>query len=445
MANYTLDRTRKRIGYGALTVMALWVVWSLTPGLPAFWGPRASAEEKAAGRTLFEHEWQPYDELAGGDGLGPVFNARSCAECHFQGGIGGGGDKKHNVHVFEAMPTVDRPDVKGGLVHKFAVENRYLEGGRTLREFFPIVPNGARVEGVCTVLTIDYDPLQEGSVNTTALFGDGWLDRISGKSILHEHMKRSVARIGREVQGEFGGVIPGRPRELADGRIGKFGWKAQFATLEEFVAAACANEIGLSSPAMAQARPMVRASYTPPDRTDLDRKQFRMLVKYVETLARPTEVLPDDPARRSQAVHGKALFASVGCTSCHIPDLGGVSGVYTDFLLHRLDDREKGKGYREILPVPLPRDYPEPEEWKTPPLWGVADSAPYFHDGNSPRLEDAIERHKGDAQPVTDAYHQLSRDDRAAIVEFLKTLKAPSADAPAGEGSKSNASIAMAQ
>ena len=76
-----------------------------------------------------------------------------------------------------------------------------------------------------------------------------------------------------------------------------------------------------------------------------------------------------------------------------------------------------------------PARHPRPEEWKTPPLWGVADSAPYFHDGNSPTLRDAIVRHGGDAASVTKAYQGLPRVDQEAVVAFLRTLKAPP-DAP---------------
>ncbi len=76
---------------------------------------------------------------------------------------------------------------------------------------------------------------------------------------------------------------------------------------------------------------------------------------------------------------GKALVREIGCVVCHTPDVAGVEGVYSDSLLHRLDDRSRGGGavgYRETSPVPLPEEYPRPEEWKTLPLWGVADSAP---------------------------------------------------------------------
>jgi hypothetical protein len=136
------------------------VLWILTPGLPLLSAPRASAEARAAGLELFGHEWAPHDPLAQGDGLGPVFNARSCVECHFQGGAGGGGDNKHNVLAFEAFPTQDRPEVKGGLIHRFAVANHLLEDRSELNKFFPIVPQGTRVEGGCQVFTRDFDQVR---------------------------------------------------------------------------------------------------------------------------------------------------------------------------------------------------------------------------------------------------------------------------------------------
>src|SRR5262249_21327613 len=74
---------------------------------------------------------------------------------------------------------------------------------------------------------------------------------------------------------------------------------------------------------------------------------------------------------------------------------------------------------------PFPDDHPTAVEWKTPPLWGVADSAPYFHDGHSATLEAAIRRHAGQADGVTKAFCNLSRADQEAMVAFLKTLKAP--------------------
>src|SRR5262249_48000359 len=160
-------------------------------------------------------------------------------------------------------------------------------------------------------------------------------------------------------------------------------------------------------------------------------KQFRSLVAFVDTLPRPTEVLPLDPEARGEIERGKAQFEKIGCALCHTPDMGGVAGVYSDFLLHRLvSPPDQGTGYNQRPKLPLPDDHPLPDEWKTPPLWGVADSAPYFHDGGSPTLEAAILRHRGDAVSVTRTYESLSGADQAAIVRFLRSLRAPAEAKP---------------
>ena len=448
MPENALARSRRWMGYGLGGLLGLTTAWIAFPGLPVLWGPHASAEVRAAGQSLFEHEWTPHDTLAqtGGDGLGPVFNARSCVACHFQSGVGGGGGNDHNVTAFEARPTEDRPEVEGGLIHKFAVANHFAEGVSELRQFFPIVPDGIRVENGCYVLVRDFDPIKTQSVNSTALFGAGWVDRISSKQIYNKSVARSLERIGREIQGNFEGIVPGRPRVLPDGRVGKFGWKAQFATLDEFVAAACANEIGLGNPHMEQARPLTKWKY-PDVEPDLNDDQFAALVAFVETLPMPVEVAPDDPEQRDRSARGKALFTEVGCARCHVPDMGGLAGVYSDFLLHRIEERA-GSGYGDAdFLVPLPIEHPKPDEWKTPALWGVADSAPYFHDGGSATLEEAILRHGGGASAITDAYKARPAEDRAAIVAFLKTLKAPpdaitAPDLPKNDDARSDLALA---
>jgi CxxC motif-containing protein (DUF1111 family) len=426
-----LARMRRRVGAAILGVGLVGLLWMLTPGMPVLRAPTAPEELRQAGLQLFQHEWEPGDAQAGGDGLGPVFNAKSCVACHFQGGVGGGGDNSHNVTAFEALPTPNRPELKGGLVHRFAVANQFLERSNELHRIFPIVPNATTVVNGCRVTIHDFDPVHTQSVNSSPLFGAGWIDRISPKAIRLQSAKAATALVGRELSGDFNGMVAGRPRILPDGRVGKFGWKAQFATLEEFVAAACANEIGLGNPGMSQAMPLVCANY-PSVENDLGPDQFRALVAFVDTLPRPIESPPTDPTECGRAERGQILFRQIGCADCHVPDLGGVTGVYSDFLLHRLNDRSASQGgYAETPPVPLPEDHPLPDEWRTPPLWGVADSAPYFHDGGCPTLEHALLKHHGDAENVRVAYHRLGSEDRAAVIAFLKTLRAPADAVPA--------------
>lgn len=434
---------RQVFGLGLLGLGAVVTYWLFfSDGLPIFWGPSASAAEVAAGQELFEHEWTPSDPLAHGDGLGPVFNAKSCATCHFQGGVGGGGGLEHNAVSFEILPRPGDPTFHAGTIHNFSVDAAHKESMGTLRTLFPVVrgrtirSSDPHCPSASTTIP-DFDPVRTQSVQTTALFGAGWVDLISDRAILRNARNRGVREAVRELRLEFDGVPAGRVRRVAGG-VGKFGWKGQFASLEEFVAAACANELGLGTPMTEQAKPMVVSNTNAAP--DLDRKQFRALVSFVKTLPKPVEVASNQPAEREKAAHGKHLFGAVGCAICHVPDLGGVKGVYSDFLLYTIDDPTPpgggggGGGYGPEPPpqlqLPLrPDDEPRPEEWKTPALWGVADSAPYLHDGSAPTLYEAILRHRGDARTVTSKYQSLGPADQAAVVAFLATLKAPP-DAP---------------
>lgn len=438
MSRLSLAGQRKLVGVGMSAAFAIALLWLFSPGLPMWWGPYASAATKQAGQELFEHEWTPNDPLAKGDGLGPVFNAKSCVACHFQGGVGGGGEVAHNAVGFEALGTPADPEFRTGTIHNFSTEPALKESLKVVKKRFPVVkfqapPPPPPGEGHCGYNPPprpDFDPVRTESVQPTALFGAGWVDRISGKAITYNMMNRFVKGAVKELQLDFSDTVGGRARLLPGGRVGKFGWKAQFATLEEFVAAACANELGLGTPATAQAV-SIAAKDAPEVSADLDRRQFRALLAFVDTLPKPVEIAPASPADQEKAARGKDLFTSVGCAVCHVPDLGGVSGVYSDLLLHVLENPNPkggfGDGYGpEPLPEhPRPDDLPRPEEWKTPPLWGVADSAPYFHDGASDTLDAAVLRHQGEAKTVTANYRKLPPADQQAVVAFLKTLKAP--------------------
>ncbi|MEO2091937.1 MAG: di-heme oxidoredictase family protein [Gemmataceae bacterium] len=432
---WTPSMKRRLVGglaLAGLTVGGYW--WGFSDGLPVWFGPSASAAEVAAGRELFEHEWSANDPLASGDGLGPVFNGRSCAFCHFQGGIGGGGEVGHNAVHFEVLPQPGKNEYLSGVIHADSTNKADRESEKLLRTRFPTItfpkppppPPGDHC-GYAPPPKPPFDPVRTQSVQTTALFGIGWIDRISPRAILANAQRRGAKTALAEITGNFSDVPVGRVPRTADGRVGKFGWKGKFATVEEFVAAACANELGLGTPISQQAQPLHKpsAADVPPD---LTKEQFRQLVAFVDTLPKPVE------ASSPTANRGKAVFESVGCSACHVPDMGGVKGVYSDFLMYTLDDTSSAGGFPDYGPEPPPESarpghIPPPQEWKTPPLWGVADSAPYLHDGSAPTLADAIRRHQGDAKGVTTAYHKLPTDDQKSVIAFLETLKAPP-DAP---------------
>lgn len=392
-------------------------------------GHRASADDIAAGQKLFSHEWTEKDPLCGaGDGLGPVFNARSCAACHQQGGVGGGGDNRHNVTTYVLQQPGGR--AKAGVVHLSAIRTNWTE---TLGHFDAGLPRTSQP----TAEFIRQNPrhhLANGDVlhlsqrNTPALFGAKVIDEISDRAIIAEE-RRQRLRYGLE-NADSEQLPVGRALRLADGRIGKFGWKAQSATLAEFVEAACANELGLGNPRQSQPAPLASPDYRAPG-TDLTLAQCNQITAFCASLSPPIE--SPSPESVSQAAAGKILFHRVGCVHCHTPNLGPAAGIYSDLLLHRMGQHLVGGGsYNDPIPPPLPDDpspggSPRPDEWRTPPLWGVADSAPYLHDGRAATLHDAITAHEGQGAAAARSYATLSRIEREELLAFLRSLRAPRA------------------
>ncbi|MEO2016651.1 MAG: di-heme oxidoredictase family protein [Fuerstiella sp.] len=385
----------------------------------------SEAELVAEGRELFLHEWTQDDKLAGeGDGLGPVFNARSCVACHFQGGVGGGGGLNNNVTAFQVLPNRNDHRFHGGVIHADATTPAERETQENVRRMFPPVPESTRVVGGCTVRLKAFDPLLVEQINTPALYGAGLIDQISSFAINSGRRTREFRRVREEFSLKFDTTIAGKVHHHGLQGAGKFGWRGQFATLEDFVATACAVELGLTNPERAQDRPRTHQ----PDADaeyDMTSKQLHALVTYCRSLPRPEQVLPTDPAELTKALMGEQTFVTTGCADCHVRSIGGVDRIYSDFLLYSLEKLDGGDGYIEEPEVPLPSDMPHPDEWQTPPLWGVADSAPYFHDGGSPTLEDAIRRHAGQARNVKKRYKKLNSDDKQNVIAFLKTLRAP--------------------
>ena len=119
-------------------ILAATIVFAFVCGLEGLkaWNGRVTPEKVAAGKILFEHEWNIGDSLCGGgDGLGPVFNARSCAACHFQGGLGGSSGNQFNVTSFEVIS--DGEKIKSGVVHADSISPRQQEKTSQVNALFP--------------------------------------------------------------------------------------------------------------------------------------------------------------------------------------------------------------------------------------------------------------------------------------------------------------------
>jgi CxxC motif-containing protein (DUF1111 family) len=261
--------------------------------------------------------------------------------------------------------------------------------------------------------------------NTPALFGALLIDELPEREIIAGEKKQRLKTGLATAESET--VPVGRALRLADGRIGRFGWKAQAASLADFVQAACANELGLGNPGQAQPSPLGRPTYQSPA-LDLTAEQCTQLTAFIASLARPAERLPEG-AGAEEAQRGKRLFQAIGCADCHTPNVGSVDGIYSDLLLHRMGAPLVGGGSYNEPPLELPNVPPDQgplaDEWRTPPLWGVADSAPYLHDGRAATLQEAIQLHGGQGARAAKRYAQLKPAEQVRLIAFLKTLRAP--------------------
>lgn len=401
---------------------------------PGFHRQMLDPEMVQAGQTLFHHEWKPNDPLsAGGDGLGPVYNATSCVACHKQGGPGGAGGLEHNVTTFVVLSTSPNEmmgQTREGVVHAHAV-NCPLETLKDVDARLPAVSRPTLPMLVplpsMGVNCIDLPSrVQLSQRNTPALFGANLIDALPDRVLIANERKQ---RLKWGLATAKSDTLPvGRALRLADGRIGHFGWKGQSASLSAFVQAACANELGLGNPGQAQPVPFGKRDYRPAA-LDLTSQQCDQITSFVASLPRPVERLPEDSLDRDRVAAGKKLFHRIGCADCHTPNVEGIEGLYSDLLLHDMGQQLQGGGsYNDPppqMPDTTPGDGPQPGEWRTPPLWGVADSAPYLHDGRAPTLEKAIQMHEAQAAHSAHNFAALSKSEQTWVIAFLRTLRAP--------------------
>ncbi len=416
------------------------------------------------GRELFERVWAREDPRAhGGDGLGPVFNGQSCVSCHNLGGSGGAGAIDRNIEIVTA--TGGDPGDYAGFSYFFSMdlpagrfEYRIGDGSQASakgeRRADPRLAAGIHAgfqQSRSVVLhrfSIDptYNawresvPGRHGTIlirsserNPPPLFGAGPIDTIPSEVIEAAAKRRSSGSA----------QVKGRVSRLKDGRVGRFGWKAQTATLEEFVLSAAAGEMGLEVPDRHQAAdprlPGVAARGL-----DMDQDECNLLINYVRSLPAPIAAKPDDDRIVSQIKAGEASFKSIGCAACHLPKLGEVVGIYSDLLLHdmgpALADADtytvfNGEPSRPGGPEPASPDLARAgteaasaREWRTPPLWGLRASAPYLHDGRAPGIPEAITMHGGQGATAARRFAELSPRRRQQLEAFLMSLASPSTD-----------------
>jgi CxxC motif-containing protein (DUF1111 family) len=312
------------------------------------------------------------------EGVGPRFNGDSCRACHFDPVIGGAGPLDVDVlrQGIIRGDTVDSPAM-GTMAHRHGA----------LAERPPVDPAADLFE----------------RRQTPPLFGLGLIERIPEALVLARE----------DPQDSNGDGIRGRAHRLVDGRLGRFGWKANVPSVHEFLRDALSNELGLTVP-MEQGFTfgVARDADVAVD-PEIPLELMETMSFYLSRLGPPPRTRVD-PAREEV---GRGIFEQVGCSRCHVASLVTEDGVevplYSDLLLH---DVTQGSRYGVAEGAAGPR------ELRTPPLWGLARTAPYLHDGAAATVEEAIALHGGEAQAVREAYGRLSPEERAALGAFLRSL-----------------------
>jgi CxxC motif-containing protein (DUF1111 family) len=335
------------------------------------------------------------------EGLGPAFNGTSCAACHSVPAVGGMSaiaevrvGKRPAPGVFEAFA----PDGES-LMHLFSLPGHGCQ---------PMIPADAN-------LIVRRIPIP--------VFGAGLVEAIADETILA--LADPDDRNGDGVSGRAGIV---EDRGTGDRRVGRFGWKAQHATLLAFGADAYRNEMGITNDlfrdelALGVDPARMRICDPIPEPEDIPdpvtrRRGIDNFASFMRLLA-PVERAAADEVTRE----GERIFAAIGCGACHTPSLDTPShrnplfdrrrvALFSDLLLH---DVGTGDGIRQ--------GSAEPNEIRTPALWGLRHRRPLLHDGSAATISDAILRHSGEAALARAGFDRLTADERVAVLRFLNSL-----------------------
>src|SRR5258707_1200216 len=336
------------------------------------------------------------------DGLGPVFNAQSCAECH-QNPVTGAISQVTELRAghFDGVKFIDHPG--GSLINDRAIDASIQErvlGGNEVRSF-------------------------RTSLNT---LGDGFVEAIDSNTLVAIANGQPFGMRGQCIEvpvAESGGPVRG----------GRFGWKNQHASLLSFSADAYLNEMGITSPLQptentSNGNSVAAFDSVPdPENDGADVQAFADFMRATKAPPRDVQL-----AATPDAQTGLALFNQVGCTTCHVasittappgtvinrgaftvPDALGNKSIHPfgDFLLHNVGTgdgivQNGGPSTRNKL--------------RTAPLWGVRTRDRLMHDGESLTRNEAILRHAGEANSVINNYNGLSTTQKNQLITFLNSL-----------------------
>jgi len=350
-------------------------------------------------------------------GLGPVYNARACSDCH-QNPVSGGASQFTELRV-------GHMDANGNFVNPTVSIN---DGANTITGRSIINDRAVIPQAQEHVPATENIHALRAALNT---LGDGFVEAIDDTTL--QAIAADQPRIsGGRIHGEA--ILVPVLEAPGQTRVGRFGWKDQHSSLLSFIGDAYLNEMGITNRLRPHDTTMVGKTTVDPEDTpdDLGLAAIDHFAQFI----RGTKVPPQDAvlAATVDARAGQRLFAHVGCGTCHVSAIvtaasgtvinGGAITVpealgskiihpYSDFLLH---DIETGDGIVQAGPPDTAN------KLRTAPLWGLRTRPRFMHDLKSLSLENAIGRHRGEAQDVIHEFHRLTPTEKQQLLTFLNSL-----------------------
>src|SRR6267154_1340029 len=408
---------------------------------PAGFDNRSNAVVDDQTHRLDQANFEQFEAVS--DGLGPLFNAQSCRECH-QSPVTGGVSQVMELRVGHKSPDGKFRNSEIPINHgSEIIKGRSLVNQRTIcpNTAFPSVEIQERVPDSETIRTFR---------TSLGILGDGFVEAVDDSTLI------TLANRQCRQDGKICGLIVRVPILESPGetRVGRFGWKSQHASLLSFSGDAYLNEIGITNRLFPdEVTDLCNTVAEPNDRAgadglaDIDR--FARFIRATKAPARDAQ-----QAGSATAKAGETLFAKIGCDICHVSTLttaasgtvinGGKFTIpdalgsktfhpYSDFLLHDIGtgdgivvamQEHYGKRMYQIQwrDLSLEAYQATANRMRTAPLWGVRMQPMLMHDGASLTFRDAILRHRGEASNVKERFENLSEADQSAIFEFLKSL-----------------------
>jgi CxxC motif-containing protein (DUF1111 family) len=429
------------IGLSVL-VISVFFFAPVLPEAPSGFDNKSNGLVDDATHTADQVKFDEIEQIS--DGLGPLYNAQSCRECH-QNPTSGGSSQVSELRVGHRGPdgkfqNPEIPIARGAEIIK----------GRTLVNDRAICPNAAFPSTEIQERVPDSEKIRTFRVSLN-LLGDGFVEAVPDQTFVdlaRDQCKKNHNKICGQVL-----YVPILEAPGQTG-VGRFGWKDQHASLLSFSADAYLNEMGITNRLQPdEVTNLCNTASEPNDTTgpdglaDID--HFARFMRATGTPARDSQV-----AQTAKARLGAELFDKVGCDICHVQTLttapagtkvnGGTFTIppalaekqfhpYGDFLLHNVGTGDGivvamlehyGKKMYQISwkNLSIPEYNNAADKIRTAPLWGVRLHSRLMHDGASLTVHDAILRHGGEAAHVTEKFEKLKPEQKEALLEFLRSL-----------------------